>query len=552
MSSPLPPPPAAALERRAPPIDATRDLRELAALAGRPAAVGEVLDRALAALQSLVPYDLAAVLELQGDELRVRAARGLLADERVRAHHIPLKSFPTVRRSMETRRPIALLDHHHASAEGDPYDGLLDLPHGHSCMVVPLFAGERALGAMTFDRRECAPYPAAVVELAGVYGQIVSLAMAYAEQAELLDRYRERLEEQNRLLEAEVGGADEAGEQLEGSRSPAMRALARLALQVAPTDAPVLILGETGSGKEVLAQALHAWSTRKSQPFIKVNCAAIPESLVESELFGHVKGAFSGATASRPGRFLVANGGTLLLDELGELPLSIQAKLLRVLQDGTFDPVGADRPVKVDVRLLAATHVGLEEAVRAGRFREDLYYRLAVFPLRIPPLRERVEDIEPITRSVLARIRRRTGRGPWSMHRDALHLLAGLPWPGNVRQLVNVLERATILVPRGELTVDSVAAEAGPGLITRRLVAEVAPVVPPPAAPPAPAVEPAPVGLADAEREHIRRTLEQTQGRIYGKGGAAERLGLKPSTLQSRMQKLGLRRVGEVGEASSG
>ena len=194
----------------------------------------------------------------------------------------------------------------------------------------------------------------------------------------------------------------------------------RQARQVAGTSLPVLIQGETGVGKELLARALHEWSGRRDEGLITLNCAAIPDSLIESELFGHVKGAFTGAASSRAGRFLTANGGTLFLDEIGEMPLPAQAKLLRVLQEGTFQPVGSDRSIKVDVRIFAATNVDLEAAVEEGRFRQDLYYRLDVFPLEIPPLRERPEDIAPIAVLVLEAIARRTGRGPWTLPADVV------------------------------------------------------------------------------------------------------------------------------------
>ena len=493
-------------------LDATRELRELAGLASNPHAVDEVLRRSLDALLPLIPYDLAAVLALEGDHLSVRAATGTLASPRVRRHHLQLSAFPTLRRALETRRPVAMLENHHASEEGDPYDGVLDLPDGHSCMVVPLFVGDRTLGAMTFDRSLCQPYAAEVVELAGVYGQIVALALAFAEQAALLDRYRRRLQEHTRIQNEDEG---DAGRMLEASEAPAMAALVAQARQVASTDTCVLIQGETGSGKEVLAHAIHEWSPRVEQPFVKLNCAAIPENLVESELFGHAKGAFTGASDKRSGRFLVANGGTLFLDEMGEMPLATQAKLLRVLQDGTFQPVGSDTTVRVDVRVIAATHVDLTRAVAEGKFRADLYYRLAVFPVRLPPLRERPEDLPGIAQNVLLGIARRTGRGPWTLSPAAQLSLRAQTWPGNVRQLANVLERATILRPRGEIGVDLVVME-GPATPANLPTFEV------------------------VERRYLHEVLEHTGGRVYGKGAAAEIVGVPPSTLQSRMKKLGV------------
>jgi transcriptional regulator with GAF, ATPase, and Fis domain len=518
--------------------DATRDLKDLARLASEPENLPEVLSRALDSLQKLIPHDLAAVLGLAEGELRVLAARGRLADEKVRQHSIRLRDFPSIARAFEHRRPVVLREHDHSGGEGDPYDGILDLPHGHSCMVVPLYAGERNLGLITFDRVVCDSYQENTVEMAEVYGQIISLAFRYAEQAELLERYRQQLDERQRVLASRDEAHDPAAP-LEGSRSPVMRGLVAQAKQVAGTTAPVLILGETGTGKEVLARALHHWSPRRAQAFLSLNCAAIPESLLESELFGHVKGAFTGAGSARPGRFLAANGGTLLLDEIGDMPSAAQAKLLRVLQEGTFEPVGSDRTVKVDVRILAATHRDLEERVRAGAFREDLFYRLNVFPLHVPPLRERADDLPRLVATILAGLARRTGRGPWTVDDAALRELAAQEWPGNVRQLVNALERATIMKSAGALDArffmgGTRRAATGEGDATVTMAETTAAEVD----------ADRDLTLAAAERRHLRHVLELCGGRIYGADGAAERLGLKPTTLQSRMKKLGVGRRG--------
>ncbi len=523
-------------------LDVTRDLRELTRLITSPASLSDVLVQALDALQSVVPHDLAVVLRLDGDELVVVAARGRLADARILSHRLALDAFPSIRRALETRHPVVLEEHHHRSGEGDPYAGLLDLPPGHSCMVVPLYAGDRSLGIMTFDRQVCGVYAESVLHLADVYGQVVSLALLYAEQVELLDRYRRLLQERNRVLAEEGGGACRAVQWLEAARSPAMRRLVEQAQQVAVTDVPVLIQGETGTGKEVLAQAIHCWSPRRGQPLLKLNCAAVPETLLESELFGHVRGAFSGADRDRPGRFLAASGGTLLLDEIGDLPLPAQAKLLRVLQEGTFEPLGSDRTVRVDVRILAATHRDLAAEVREGRFREDLYYRLCVFPLTVPPLRERREDILPLALSALADIARRRGRDPWRLPAATVDQLKQYSWPGNVRELVHALERATILaagdaippsalrlLPAGEERAETTAPRAAIG---GEGDGEILP-------------------LAEMERRYLERVLRHTGGRIYGAGGAAELLGLPPTTLQSRLKRLGVDRRRIVREGGS-
>jgi transcriptional regulator with GAF, ATPase, and Fis domain len=506
-------------------MDLAADLHEVAALVTDREPLEAVLDRALCALDGLVPHDLAAVLRREGDVLRVVAARGRLANAAVRAHRLPLSRFPTVRRAMESRRPVALEAHDHASEEGDPYDGVLDLPEGHGCMVVPLFAGGRDLGVITLDRETCGVYDAPTVALAGVVGQLVALALWQAEQAALLDRYRHQLEARGRQLQEDLGSAPDAVQALEASASPRMRALVGTVRQVAASDLPVLVTGETGVGKELVARALHAWSGRVDGPFVTLNCAALPEALVASELFGHVRGAFSGAERARAGRFVTANGGTLLLDEVGELPPAVQATLLRVLQEGSFEPVGSDDTVRVDVRVVAATHVDLREAVARGTFREDLYYRLTVVPLEVPPLRQRPEDVVPIAEAVLA-ARARGGRGPWSLTAEAEEALRAAPWPGNVRELRHAVERATAMVTSGPLRpVDLGLAAAAP--VSRALAGMAAQGGLP--------------TFDDAERAYFRAVLDAAGGKLYGEGGAAAIAGLKPTTLRSRLVKLGLR-----------
>ncbi|MDP1830427.1 MAG: sigma 54-interacting transcriptional regulator [Geothrix sp.] len=511
------------------PLDLAVTLQTLAQVAGRLPQGPDFLPAALDALAGVISYDLAAVLRLEQGRLRVVCARGPLADARVRAHSIALAAFPSVQEALDSGLTRVMLEADHRAGEGDPYDGVLDLPHGHSCMVVPLRGGGRSLGALTFDRSSCGAFDPITVTLATLYGQLIALAWMASEQQARLERQRDQLEAENRFLRTEVVGAEDAGGLIERTHSPAMQRAARLARQVAPTDSAVLLTGETGTGKEVLARAIHEWSRRADQPFLKLNCAALPEALLESELFGHTKGAFSGAVQPRPGRFQMAHGGTLLLDEIGDLPLTAQAKLLRVLQEGTFEPVGSDRSVTVDVRILAATNVNLEQAVAEGRFRADLYYRLNVFPLHLPALRDRREDLRLLAEDFLYRRARRTGLGPWRLSERGVARLQAHPWTGNVRELINVLERATILSPDGELDLDDVLTEAR------------SPVQPGTEAGAGPT--PPGGGMRAIERQAILQALETSRGKLYGPGGAAERLGLKPTTLQSRMKKLGIDRV---------
>jgi transcriptional regulator with GAF, ATPase, and Fis domain len=514
-------------------LDLTRDLRNLARLASEGEGPEELIRRGLDWIARVAPYDLATLFELDGDRLVVRTARGRLASEQVRRHAIALAEFPTVREALETRRARAFTEDDHSHGDGDPFDGVLDLPAGHACMVVPLAAGERALGVLALDREKCERYPQPVVDTVEVYAQLLALALANAELSAALARLRAQELQRVTLLERDrYGDAHDPAD--ESSSAPAMRAVLQRAAQVALADTPVLLRGETGTGKEHLARLLHARSRRRDRPFITMNCAAIPENLLESELFGVVRGAYTGAVAARPGRFATANGGTLLLDEIGELSLPLQAKLLRVLQEGTFEPVGSDRTVRVDVRVLAATHVDLERAIAKGRFREDLYYRLNVFPLEIPPLRDRMEDLPSLAVALLDRLARRANRrGRCALSDDALTVLRAYDWPGNIRELANVLERAMILSPSN---------------ILRASVIDLGPRARGPRAPAGtPQRDPGASGpvltLEQIEREHIRSTLARTRGKLYGPDGAAALLGLKPSTLQSRMKKLSVPRL---------
>ncbi len=291
------------------------------------------------------------------------------------------------------------------------------------------------------------------------------------------------------------------------------------AKQVASTDATVLITGETGTGKDVVAHVVHRQSSRRDRRLLKVNCAALPATLIESELFGHDKGAFTGATTAKAGRFELADGATIFLDEIGDLPLELQPKLLRVLQDGEFERLGSTKTRKVDVRVIAATNRNLQEAIAEGKFRRDLYYRLSVFPLELPPLRERPEDIPLLVWYFLRELGARHGREIAEVSREAMNALGSYTWPGNVRELQNVLERALILSPGSRLLLASDFAE-GPTLGSSKST----------------------VQLEDLVRSHILRVVEECGWQIRGKGNAAERLGINPSTLRSRLKKLGIER----------
>jgi transcriptional regulator with GAF, ATPase, and Fis domain len=316
-----------------------------------------------------------------------------------------------------------------------------------------------------------------------------------------------------------------------GTSIPLMKVLKDVD-QVAPTDATVLIHGETGTGKELIAWAIHEASQKREHSLVTVNCAAIPAGLMESEFFGHEKGAFTGATQKRVGRFALADGGTIFLDEVAELPADLQAKLLRVLQEGEYEPVGSSRTLKVNVRVIAATNRDLQKAVDEGSFRQDLYYRLNVFPIQLPPLRERGDDVVLLSRAFVEKLTRQLGRTITPLSQQDINRLKSYPWPGNVRELQNVIERAVITARDGRLNLD-------------RALPETAEASENPQAADA-SSDDIPIRTASQmkalERENLIRALQATDWRISGKDGAAKLLGLAPSTLNSRIKALGLTR----------
>jgi len=356
-------------------------------------------------------------------------------------------------------------------------------------------------------------------------------AIATARAFERIEELQERLRLENEHLREEVTRAGAFGELV--GQCPALGAVGRQLDLVAPTDAAVLVLGESGTGKELVAREVHRRSKRADRPLIKVNCAAVPRELYESEFFGHTKGAFTGAVRDRVGRFELADGGTLFLDEIGEIPLELQAKLLRVLQEGELERIGEERTRKVDVRIVAATNRDLRAEAEAGRFRQDLYYRLSVFPVELQPLRKRPEDVPLLADHFLTLTARKHGRPKPRLTLANVQQLQLYHWPGNVRELQHVIERAVITADRGRLSIDLPAAPA------------TAPRLAPPPAP-------VPAGNGEGDRvmtdaevrrleaDNIRSALRQANGKVSGRGGAAELLGVKPTTLASRIKALGV------------
>ena len=402
-----------------------------------------------------------------------------------------------------------------------------------SYCVVPLVARGNSIGTFTVWSETKNRYSEADAELLQEVANQVALAIANMKSYEEIAALKARLEKENVYLQEEIR-TEHNFEEIVGN-SPALLELLRRVNQVAPTDSTVLIHGETGTGKELIARAIHNRSARKARPLVKVNCSAISAGLVESELFGHVKGAFTGAFERRIGRFELADGGTLFLDEVSELPLETQVKLLRVLQEREFEPVGSNRSVHVDVRIIAATNRNLEESISSGKFRSDLYYRLNVIPLEVPPLRERRSDIPQLAMFFLSRCARNLGKTMEGISAATSESLITYSWPGNVRELQNVIERASIL-SRGsilELENDLISVSASEAHRDKAQGAETT----------------LPTGsssalrtLEDVERDHICAVLQQTRGVVEGAHGAAKTLGMHPNTLRHRMEKLGIKR----------
>jgi formate hydrogenlyase transcriptional activator len=390
-----------------------------------------------------------------------------------------------------------------------------------SVCILPLTTARQRLGTLVFASKQEGAYAPADLDFLQRVAQQVAIAFENALAFDCIEQLKERLEKEKIYLEEEIQTAHNF-EEIVGE-SDALRRVLKQVETVAPTNSTVLIHGETGTGKELIARALHQLSPSRERTFVKLNCAAIPSGLLESELFGHEKGAFTGAIAQKIGRFELAHQGTLFLDEVGEIHPELQPKLLRVLQEQEFERLGGTKTIRVQVRLVAASNRDLSGMVQEGRFRSDLYYRLNVFPVVVPPLRERRDDIPRLVRHFTQKFARRMGRRIETIPAEAMDRLVQYPWPGNIRELENVIERAVILspgteleVPIGDLKSDALSpreeSAAGQG------------------------------SLADAERKHILAALQDAEWVLGGPNGAATRLGMKRTTLQSKMKKLGIAR----------
>ena len=436
--------------------------------------------------------------------------------------------FPWFRQLMLDGRIVPI-----SSLEDMPAEAALDRENCSrlgvkSNLCLPLMVGGAPIGILGLNTTRAERYwPEPLIKRLQLVSQIFTNALArkradeqLKNRLEEIEELKQRLEKENLYLREEL--REETGfEKIIGSSDELKYVLFRVR-QAAPTDATVLILGETGTGKGMVAHAIHGLSDRKDRPMVTVNCAALPANLIESELFGREKGAFTGSYARQAGRFEIADKGTIFLDEIGEMPLELQSKLLRVLQDGEFERLGSARTVKVDVRVIAATSRDLQEEVRAGKFREDLFYRINVFPVSIPPLRKRTGDIPQLVRHFVEKYTRKSGKKIETVPKDMVKTLQRYSWPGNVRELEHVIERAVI--------------------ITEGPVLQIFDTFQPLKAPDAIEPEPSPKDMAAMEREHILRVLRETNWIIGGPRGAASILNIHPSTLRFRIKKLGIRR----------
>jgi formate hydrogenlyase transcriptional activator len=453
-----------------------------------------------------------ALHEAERNRMRIRAldfptGKGLIREEMT----VPLDVAPSGE-AFRRRQPLLL---NRAELERYPHSAI-EAEGLRSVLCLPLVGRTGPLGTLNLASLRESAFSQEDVDFLRQVADQIAIAVENALAFQKIEQQKDRLAEEKLYLEDELR-AEYGLDEIIGE-SPAWRRAIEQVRKVAPTETTVLLLGETGTGKELLARLTHQLSGRRTRNFVKLNCAAIPTGLLESELFGHEKGAFTGAISRRIGRFELADQGTLFLDEIGDIPLELQPKLLRVLQEREFERLGSSQTLRVDVRLVAASNRDLASMVAAREFRDDLYYRIHIFPIRVPPLRERVEDIPLLANYFAQNHAALANKHIETIPPEAIEAMTQYPWPGNVRELENLIERAVIL---------------SPGSILRVPLAELQMPATPQNASPA---------LVDMERDHILRVLQQTHWRIAGPGGAAARLGMKRTTLQSRMRKLGIER----------
>jgi formate hydrogenlyase transcriptional activator len=505
-----------------------------------------ILEAVSRVLGSVVPVDVIGVATVNGDMVRAhgfhvvgheRKGGESFVDAAARGFNVAPDKLPTYfplagsAVELVARTGRAYVADDLETAKRFPEDERLLAVGVRSYVRAPLVVHDRLIGVIIFSRRSARRFTADEVEIleavARPMAMAVSNSLAYAE----IRRLKDELEAENLVLREEID-QESMFEEIVGSSRALREVLARVE-KVARTDSTVLITGETGTGKELIARAIHRRSQRAARALIKVNCAALPEALIASELFGHEKGAFTGALAQRLGRFELASGGSIFLDEIGELPADLQVALLRVLQEGEFERVGGTNTIRTDARVITATNRDLAAGVAASRFRQDLFYRLNVFPIAMPPLRSRKDDIPMLVEYFASRYGARLGKKLETIDRDTMEQLVAYPWPGNVRELQNVIERAAILAEDGVLRV-----EEG-DLHHHHHHAPHAPEHPKVSHPHAgPAASTS--GLRDQERQLIEAALARCHGQISGARGAAAELGLPPTTLESMIKRHGI------------
>lgn len=487
--------------------------------------------RLLTSVRRGIPCDAACLLRLEGNDLVPVASHGLVAAAATR--RFDRRTNPRLDAILRSADPVLFPPD---SPLADPFDGLMAAdPHAlekvHACLGCALIDGGEVVGALTADALSPMAFDGLDRAFLAALGALAGAALRTTALIEALERRAEHRGEVARDLQSSAAGGELLGVSLASRRLRDEIAL------VSASDLGVLITGETGVGKELVARHVHSASPRRDEALIHVNCAALPESIAESELFGHVAGAFTGAQRDRAGKFEVADGGSLFLDEIGELPLALQPKLLRALQQGEIQRVGSDRAHRVDVRVIAATNRDLPREVERGRFRADLYHRLAVFPLRVPPLRERREDIPILATHFVDAARRRLGVGRLRLSDEARERLVAASWPGNVRELENVLSRAVLRAAWGRRDDERIVVEAA------HLDLGPAPDAPVPAVEPRPADSPAepPSPLADRVDAFRRREISDALERNGGSwAGAGRELGLHRSNLHHLARRLGI------------
>ncbi|MCG8335025.1 MAG: sigma 54-interacting transcriptional regulator [Proteobacteria bacterium] len=497
----------------------------------------KILELILKALDDIVEYELAVILKLKDDHtLAVKKTMGPLADRLLDHYQIDLKKRDDIARLIEQREPYLVGEE---DSYPDTYHDIIDLPQGHSCLVAPLYLQEKPLGMLTLDHRACDMFSPGIIRFINTLAKLISIIIAQSDSSEYLKSISERLTEERNLL---LSKHADLFSDVVGNSSVWNHVLDTVRI-VAGSDLSVLIQGETGTGKEQIAHMIHKLSPRSDKQFIALNCSALSPGLAESELFGHEKGAFTSAINRRKGRFELADGGTLFLDEIGDLPMEVQPKLLRALQESSFERVGGEETIKSRVRIIAASHVNLKQAAVEKRFREDLYYRIGVFPITLPPLRDRKEDVVLLAEHFLKELRNEAYYANLHLSGAAVECLLNYNWPGNVRELQNTIRRSALVAGGSRIEPSHLALkelarqnrQIVSGIKNKEAKDSILFSSPNPDRVSFPSLD-------DAMRDHITSALKISGGKLYGKDGAAELLGVKPTTLQSRMKKLGLQR----------